>query len=82
MNSESAKELLKWRNSVLVCRHGKRKGMRFRFSYFFRGEVFHDSCAGHFPSNLEKRHVRLFGHARLIGQIRYYLSISRGEEGD
>ena len=27
MNSEGAKELLKWRNSVLVCRHSKRKGM-------------------------------------------------------
>ena len=27
MNSESAKELLKLRNSELVCRHGKRKGM-------------------------------------------------------
>ena len=27
MNSESAKELLKWRNSVLVCRQGKREGM-------------------------------------------------------
>ena len=27
MNSESAKELLKLRNSVMVCRHGKRKGM-------------------------------------------------------
>ena len=27
MNSESAKELLKLRNSVLVCRHGKWKGM-------------------------------------------------------
>ena len=26
-NSESAKGLLKWRNSALVCRHGKRKGM-------------------------------------------------------
>ena len=25
MNSESAKGLLKWRNSALVCRHGKRK---------------------------------------------------------
>ena len=25
MNSESAKELLKWRNSVLVCIHGKRE---------------------------------------------------------
>ena len=27
MNRESAKELLKFRNSALVCRHGKRKGM-------------------------------------------------------
>ena len=27
MNSESAKELLKWRDSVLVFRHGKRKGI-------------------------------------------------------
>ena len=27
MNSESAKGLLKWRNSALVCRHDKRKGM-------------------------------------------------------
>ena len=27
MNSESAKELLKLRNSALVCRHGKRKCM-------------------------------------------------------
>ena len=27
MNIESTKELLKLRNSVLVCRHGKRKGM-------------------------------------------------------
>ena len=37
MNSESAKELLKLRNSALVCRHSKRKGMLFRFSYFFWG---------------------------------------------
>ena len=27
MNSESAKELLKLRNSALVCRYGKRKGI-------------------------------------------------------
>ena len=27
MNSESEKELLKLRNSALVCRHSKRKGM-------------------------------------------------------
>ena len=27
MNSESVEELLKLRNSALVCRHGKRKGM-------------------------------------------------------
>ena len=27
MNSESVKELLKLRNSALVCRHGKRKGI-------------------------------------------------------
>ena len=27
MNSESAKELLKWQNSALVCTLGKRKGM-------------------------------------------------------
>ena len=26
MNSESAKGLLKWGNSALVCRNGKRKG--------------------------------------------------------
>ena len=27
MNSESGKELLKFQNSALVCRHGKMKGM-------------------------------------------------------
>ena len=27
MNSESMKGRLKWRNSALVCRHGKRKGL-------------------------------------------------------
>ena len=31
MNSESEKELLKLRNSVLVCRHGKRKLCDFAF---------------------------------------------------
>ena len=39
MISESANELLKLRNSALVCRDGKRKGMWFCFSYFFWGEV-------------------------------------------
>ena len=40
--------------AALVCRHGKRKGILFRFSYFFWGEVlqvFQDSCAGYSPSN-------------------------------
>ena len=31
MDSESAKELLKWQNSVLVCRQGKRKVCDFAF---------------------------------------------------
>ena len=62
MNSErpeSAKELLKLRNSALACRHSKREGMRF-FAFLTSGGggggegVFHDSCAGHSPSNREK----------------------------
>ena len=32
MNSKSTKELLKLRNSALVCRHSKRKGMKVCFS--------------------------------------------------
>ena len=53
MNSESAKELLILRNSALVCRLGKRKGICFAFLTSSAGG-FHDICAGHSPSNREK----------------------------
>ena len=42
MNSESVKELLKWRNSALVCTQGKRRGMWFCFPYFFWGGKFYE----------------------------------------
>ena len=55
MNSESAKELLKLRNSALVCRHDKRKGMyNFAFLTSSGGKFFRDICTGHSTSNHEK----------------------------
>ena len=35
MNNESTKGLLKWQNTALVCRHGKKKGVCF--GYFWGG---------------------------------------------
>ena len=63
MNSESAKELLKLQNSVLVCRQ------------LARGKVcdfFMTVALQAIPPLTEKnRPLRLFGHLRLIGRIRY-----------
>ena len=42
MNSESAKELLKWRNSALVCRHGNRKGKLCNFAFLTSGGKFYE----------------------------------------
>ena len=69
MNSESAKELLKWRNSVLVCTLGKRKGMWLCVSYFFWGEFFKTIALAIPPLTVKNRGggVHLFRTVRLIG---------------
>ena len=74
MKSKLAKELMKLRNSGLVCRHSKRKICNFasltssggKFYEFFVtiALVIHP-----LPSKIGP--VHLFGHVRLIGRIQY-----------
>ena len=73
MNSESAKELLKLRNSALVCRHmaiGRVCDLAFLTSSGGKFYKFFMRVALAVPPlTMKNRHVRLFSHVRLIGRI-------------
>ena len=58
--------------------------MLFHFSYFFLGgggggsyKLFMTVAVAVPPLTVKNRHVRLFGHVRLIGRIWYLLSIKQ-----
>ena len=70
MNSESAKELVKWQNSALVADMARGKVCNFAFLTSSGGKFykfFMTVVLAVPPLTVKNRQVRLFGHVRLIG---------------